>query len=288
MPSKMVRSPPGTGNGGFRQPRSGPMAKTTSTKVVYLAGAMGSGVHDDEKPVGMQEQLQALQHEDPRTVLIVRCIHTLGFQSAQILEGYFRAFGTIKSVLVPYSRVKASPGRRARARTGNIGFIVMHSAHAAQSVLSLGDQQEICGAFVTVSPFEKREGASCEEKAETGVTKVMASLAQEPHYSTHDMPSSNQSSLGLISHDCNSPGHMPIKHRFSPMGSIELSNDSTGAGSSGSSGSSTPSTHLRNPRWTDIADEVHPTNDEGFYANLENRLDSMVLAEQGFVTDDEF
>lgn len=227
-----------------------------------------------DKPVGMQEQLQALQQEDPQKVLIVRRIHTLGFHSAQKLQDHFSKFGPVKSVLVPYSRVKATPGRRARARTGNIGFVVMQSAHAAQTVLWEGDSQEILGHPIAVTQFQKRE---------TGC------LDQEGDESCYipDVPSPNkQPTVGLVLQRCGGAlQHSPLSKQYAAPWdpSMEFTNYSTAAGSSESSGSSTP-----RPRWADFTHVGCAGNDCALYSSLENRLESMVLADQGFVTDDEF
>jgi len=112
---------------------------------------------ESDRPVGMLEQLQSLQEENPHTVLIARRLHPLGFGSVQMLEEYFGVYGPVKDILVPDSRVKASPGRRARARPASIGFVVMLTAKAAQLALADGDLHTIGGHPITVQAFEKRE-----------------------------------------------------------------------------------------------------------------------------------
>lgn len=110
----------------------------------------------DAPPIGMRMQLQALQAKDPGSVLIARKLHRLGFNSAQKLQDHFSWYGTVKEVLVPHSRVKASPGRRARTRPAAIGFIVMQSSEAAEAVISEGSDHTIEGIQINVQAFERR------------------------------------------------------------------------------------------------------------------------------------
>jgi len=117
----------------------------------------------------MLEQLQALQAEDPDSVLIARRLHRLGFGSPQKLEEHFSHFGPVKLILVPHSRVKASPGRRARSRPASIGFVVMGTAEAAAAALLTGDTQEIGGYPIIIQAFEKRDRSEEDEECLTPV-----------------------------------------------------------------------------------------------------------------------
>merc|ERR1719272_207704 len=111
---------------------------------------------NEDTPVGMRMQLQALQAEDPGSVLIARRLHRLGFNSAQKLQEHFSQYGCVREVLVPHSRVKASPGRRARTRPAAIGFVVMWSAESAALAISQGREHLIEGITIDVQAFERR------------------------------------------------------------------------------------------------------------------------------------
>jgi len=110
-----------------------------------------------DRPVGMLEQLQALQAEDPGTILIARRLHCFGFGSPKKLEDHFSQYGQVKLILVPHSRVKASPGRRARARPASIGFVVMATAKAAALARANGMVHTISGFEITVQAYERRD-----------------------------------------------------------------------------------------------------------------------------------
>lgn len=120
----------------------------------------------DDTPMGMRMQLQALQEADPGTVLIARRIHRLGFNSAQKLSEHFLSYGEVREVLVPHSRVKASPGRRARTRPAAIGFIVMASSDVAELALAGGSEHVVEGVQVNVQAFERRQNS---EPSEDGI-----------------------------------------------------------------------------------------------------------------------
>jgi len=135
-------------------------------------------------PIGMLEQLQALQDEDPDTVLIVRRIHSLGFNSPFWLEDHFSQYGAVKSVLVPSSRVKACPGRRSRKRPASIGFIIMDSVDSAKFALSMGDIHVIGGCAIAVRNFEKRDACAFDSTLNPGEPELSASIPEEwlvPH-----------------------------------------------------------------------------------------------------------
>merc|ERR1719281_681094 len=123
----------------------------------------------DAPPIGMRMQLQALQAKDPGSVLIARKLHRLGFNSAQKLQDHFSWYGTVKEVLVPHSRVKASPGRRARTRPAAIGFVVMWSAEAANAAIEDGDEHLIEGIQINVQAFERRTPDGSQDDGESPV-----------------------------------------------------------------------------------------------------------------------
>lgn len=280
----VVHAPAGPTTSGKRLAKKAAMPTSTCRRSIKLDGESSCVPYNTDKPVGMQEQLQALQREDPQTVLIARRIHTLGFHSAQKLEDYFCQFGSLKTVLVPHSRVKASLGRRARARTGNIGFIVFHSVHSAQIVLSLGDTQEISESLVTISPFQHRDSGSTNQATDTSIDVV-------PSHTSHAMSPGNQLILCCPWKQFDSPSQVQNNQWQTPSDMMQVSTYcSTATGSSGSSGSSTPRTRSSlNPPWADVCEGDRKGNSYALYGMHENRIDEpLMLADQGFVTDDEF
>lgn len=121
---------------------------------------------EDAAPVGMRMQLQALQMEDPGSVLITRRLHRLGFNSADKLKQHFEQYGVVREVLVPHSRVKASPGRRARTRPAAIGFVIMETAEAAYLALADGQEHMVEGTQINVQAFERRQNSGSDGEGE--------------------------------------------------------------------------------------------------------------------------
>jgi len=280
-----------------RSQQASVMAESTFTNSSAVAARTNNDLCENERPFGMLEQLQSLQLENPRQVLIARGIHTLGFQSAQKLEEYFGKFGLVRAVLVPHSRVKATPGRRARARTGNIGFIVMHSSEAAQAVLAQGGTQYIAGCSVTMSSFEKRVGVSALPGMHCTNSEPCRAVA--PSFATHGSSPCARQGLELTFQHGNRSSHTRNKQWSSLIQSPDSFMDShvssksysTAAGSSGSSGSSTPNSKQSGfmcPQWSNITEVEYMGKSHAFNTSLENRLETMVLCDQGFVTDDDF
>lgn len=115
----------------------------------------------------MKEQLEALRLEDPSTVFIARRINKLGFQSAELLQLHFSAYGKVKGVFVSHSRVKAfqSTGRRNRGgsehqrlRAAGLGFVVMETAEDAAAILAEGAEHVVNGITVQLKPFQRFSG----------------------------------------------------------------------------------------------------------------------------------
>lgn len=75
----VVHAPAGPTTSGKRLAKKAAMPTSTCRRSIKLDGESSCVPYNTDKPVGMQEQLQALQREDPQTVLIARRIHTLGF-----------------------------------------------------------------------------------------------------------------------------------------------------------------------------------------------------------------
>lgn len=156
-----VHTPQSNGSGGCQHwmPGTQQVAVSptpSSTSPDWPQRQIQASVADDAAPIGMRMQLQALQAKDPGSVLIARKLHRLGFNSAQKLQEHFCQYGAVKEVLVPHSRVKASPGRRARTRPAAIGFIVMSSSEAAAAVIEQGSEHLVEGIQINVQAFQRR------------------------------------------------------------------------------------------------------------------------------------
>lgn len=154
----------------------------------------------DAPPIGMRMQLQALQAEDPGSVLIARKLHRLGFNSAQKLQEHFSQYGGVREVLVPHSRVKASPGRRARTRPAAIGFVVMWSAEAAIAAIQEGNEHTIDGIQINVQAFERRSPDGSEEGGESPAWK-----SHSEESSDHEQRTSSKSEAEEVPTSMTSP-----------------------------------------------------------------------------------
>lgn len=123
----------------------------------------GDIVKEDINTSTMKAQLQALQDEDPSTVVIARRINKLGFQSSESLQEYFSTYGPVKTVHVSHSRVKSlrpNGDRRAsnaqwRLRAAALGFVVMENADATSQILADGPDHCVKGVNVLIQPFHR-------------------------------------------------------------------------------------------------------------------------------------
>lgn len=101
--------------------------------------------------------MQVLEAQDVQCVFVVRRINTLALSSPEILASHYSAFGPVKEVLVPHSRVKARFSRQAaghlRTRPGSIGFVIMADANTVEAVLQAGREQTVAGKRIIVEPF---------------------------------------------------------------------------------------------------------------------------------------
>jgi len=124
----------------------------------------GTQVQSSAQPEGHQGEtlrmhLRSLLHVDSSRVLIVRKINRLGFSSPAILKEHFSWYGTVENVLVAHSRVKSGGGQAgivSRLRPSGLGFIVMSKTAEAESILSEGPEQHVCGTVIRVQKFERR------------------------------------------------------------------------------------------------------------------------------------
>jgi hypothetical protein len=111
-------------------------------------------------------QLNELQHEDPETILIVRRIQRLGFESASILHEHYERYGPVAKVLLsnPHEK-KAGASFRVRLRPSGIGYVQFETAEAAARALADGETHVVAGVEVNVRAFERRESFSSTQDA---------------------------------------------------------------------------------------------------------------------------
>mmetsp|Transcript_120371 Transcript_120371/g.236591 ORF Transcript_120371/g.236591 Transcript_120371/m.236591 type:complete len:331 (-) Transcript_120371:251-1243(-) len=115
----------------------------------------------------LKDQLQTVNMEDPAAAITVREIKSLVKpylgNVEETLKAYFENFGAVKHVLVPRTTFKsgsgATKGRGAngkgvRVRWSNVGWVVMETPDAVQSILRL-PHHRVQGALVRVEEFRR-------------------------------------------------------------------------------------------------------------------------------------
>lgn len=102
-------------------------------------------------------QLRKLQDQDPDSVLVVRKIGPLGFNSAEILNAYFSQFGVVQEILLGSAHEREPSAAKMRLRPAGLAFVVMQTSESARSILASGLQHEVSGCRIVVNHFEKRE-----------------------------------------------------------------------------------------------------------------------------------
>lgn len=119
----------------------------------------------------MRAVLQTLRAKDPRSILVVRKIAPLGFDSPGILGLHFARYGRVAEVLVAHShsRARGEKRPRARLRASCLGFVVMDSRAGAEAVFEDGPQQTITTTTLLVERY-KPHSFSC--TADDGTTVV--------------------------------------------------------------------------------------------------------------------
>merc|ERR1719469_915237 len=111
----------------------------------------------------MKAQLQSLSQENTSAIVIVRRIQKLGFKSPEILRKHFEYVGEVKDVHVAHSTVKTMPRPTGgedkeaayRQRPAALGFVVMSSEQAVQTILAQGSERTINDVKVMVQAFER-------------------------------------------------------------------------------------------------------------------------------------
>lgn len=126
----------------------------------------------------MKTQLQALDLEDPMTVLIARGVSKLGLEAGDVLRDYFGAYGLVKAVHVPYTFKKCGYKKRKPSTHGAAGaaalggretrapgrcFIVMSTAAERNQILEHASEYMVQDVKVTLEPFAAKPDEALEE-----------------------------------------------------------------------------------------------------------------------------
>lgn len=134
-------------------------------------GVSGGSMCKQRDMESMRCHLQALQLEDPATVVIARRINKLGFSSPEILRAHFSRYGEVKSIHISHSRVKSQPHNRVcadaewRVRAAALGFVVMQSPEATSQILADGAEHRINGVTVMIQRFHRWAGEGARDGA---------------------------------------------------------------------------------------------------------------------------
>lgn len=132
------------------------------------SGAMISGIPHITDSVphpndSMKSHLEALRQEDPATILVVRGISKLGFESKEFLTSHFSRYGKVKEIYVSHPAIKVkrqvwdrrayAPDSQFRWRVAQTCFVVMYSAEAVAWILAEGEDHVVQGVAVRLLPF---------------------------------------------------------------------------------------------------------------------------------------
>jgi len=110
----------------------------------------------------MKTQLQALDLEDPMTVLIARGVSKLGINAGEALRDYFSSYGVVKAVHIPYTFKKRKRSHHAEGAGGGGGretrapgrcFIVMSTSEERNEILENSAEHLVQNVKVTLEPF---------------------------------------------------------------------------------------------------------------------------------------
>lgn len=107
--------------------------KSAAASQAAAAGQSGFGK-------SLRCNLEALHNLDCNRIVIVRKINRLGFESAKVMEAFFRKYGKVDRVLVSHSHAKC---RSLRFRPSGLGFLVMSTAEEAEAVLADGPEIQV-------------------------------------------------------------------------------------------------------------------------------------------------
>jgi hypothetical protein len=123
----------------------------------------------------MKTQLQALDLEDPMTVLIARGVSKLGINAGDALRDYFSSYGVVKAVHIPYTFKKRKRSHHAEGAGGGGGggretrapgrcFIVMSTSQERNEILeNAGHEHLVQNVKVTLEPFAAKLNEAIDE-----------------------------------------------------------------------------------------------------------------------------
>jgi hypothetical protein len=138
----------------------------------------GSGGHaaTAQNPQGgfdnsLRANLETLQSMDCNSIIQVRKINRLGFESSEALKEHFSKYGKVDRVLVSHCYAKA---RNLRFRPSGLGFVVMSAAEEVQAILADGPEiwirREVDGVLnevpVRVQAFKPQKALEAEMEDE--------------------------------------------------------------------------------------------------------------------------
>lgn len=110
---------------------------------------------EDVAEGSLRKDLEMLRHAQPETVMIVRKIKKLGFESPQMLRQHFGQYGLVQEVLVAHSHVKPTLKRpNGRVRPAALGFVIMASPEGVKKAFKAGDVQDVFGHPIELKYFE--------------------------------------------------------------------------------------------------------------------------------------
>jgi len=105
----------------------------------------------------MKNQLQALDSEDPATVIIARGISKLGLSADETLRHFFAKFGNIKAVHIPHTfKKKAKKRNSCEPRAPGRCFIVMSTQEERAKIFAEATQYLVQGVEVTLEAFSAK------------------------------------------------------------------------------------------------------------------------------------
>lgn len=153
-------------------------------------GMTGSGYHDTMKLL-----LQTLQQEDPGNIFVCRKINAFGFRSPERLRAYFSKYGQVKGVYVSHSHVKNTrpvpdqqddPEVPSRLRAASLGFVVMTTCEAVNSILADGPEHTVRGKTVRVGVFYRKCVPTDDEDGDDDEAREGEGAEKPPEVSPED------------------------------------------------------------------------------------------------------
>jgi hypothetical protein len=129
----------------------------------------------------LRQHLWNLRSIDAKRIVVVRKIHRLGMDSAQLVHSHFSQYGEVSHVLVPPPKMKPSKRLRdpgaGRLYPSPIGFIVMCDSEDMEAIIADSAAQMVDTGSradcipIEIRPFESRSFTLCadDDEDECGV-----------------------------------------------------------------------------------------------------------------------